>query len=174
MLFLYWDLENYLEDRNYVKNSLIVDSLNSYFLGIKFKNKIKEYLIFIEQIRTKESIDLWTNLEDLGMFKTILKYDIYSKIYRLDTTYKNENYISIYKLYKKYNDKFKMNNIIHFNENKSKKFKIDQLYYQNYIEEWCKEWDLELKQDLTKKYKMKIKELDLELNNLLETIANNK
>jgi len=38
------------------------------------------------------------------MFEKILKYDVYSKIYTLNTKHKNHPKIKTYKLYKKYND----------------------------------------------------------------------
>jgi hypothetical protein len=91
---------------------------------------------FLDKIKIKKPINLWTNLEDLGMFKEILKYEIYSKIYRLDTTFKNENYISIYKLYKSYNDLFSEEEfaiLLKFNKI------IEESYYQQFLEKLYKE-----------------------------------
>ena len=41
LLYLYWDLECYLENMDNVKNSLIVDTEDLALLKIKFKNKKK-------------------------------------------------------------------------------------------------------------------------------------
>ena len=44
LLFLYWDLENYLENTAYVKNTLIVDLDNFTYIKIKFNNKCQRWI----------------------------------------------------------------------------------------------------------------------------------
>jgi hypothetical protein len=70
------------------------------------------------------------------MIEEIFKYDIYSKIEKLDTMYKKENYISIYNLYKKYNDLLNLryaSTIVECGPS------VNDLYYQSYIDNWYKE-----------------------------------
>jgi hypothetical protein len=55
LLFLYWDLEYYLEGVDYVKNTLIVDSDNKVFFKVKFKGKIKTLGEHIQKIKGKKS-----------------------------------------------------------------------------------------------------------------------
>ena len=47
---------------------------------------------------------------------------------------------------------------------------MNPLYYQSYIDEWYKEWYLEINEDFLLKYKKKISILDLEFNNLLKVL----
>jgi len=46
LLFLYWDLECYLENEDYVKNSLIVDTTDSGYLKIRVNHEMKLAQIF--------------------------------------------------------------------------------------------------------------------------------
>jgi len=57
-LFLYWDLEYYLEGKNNVKDLLIVDIEKLNFSGIKFSKEIKSNATFLELISIRESINL--------------------------------------------------------------------------------------------------------------------
>ena len=168
LLYLYWDLEYYLEGLDYVNNSLIVDAKDPVFLKIKFEHNIKSFTVFLEQIKNKKPASLWENLENRGMFDEMLKYDVYSKIDSLDTKHKNHSKITAYKLYKKYNDLIDNENIDHIRHFQANKAIIEPLYYSNYIEMWYKEWFLELNQDSSLKHWSKTKELQYEFNNLIE------
>ena len=166
-LFLYWDLEYYLEGKNNVKDLLIVDIEKLNFSGIKFSKEIKSNATFLELISIRESINLWTNLEILGMFKILLKYNVYSKIDILNTKYKNHSKIKIYKKYRKYNSlisEFKLIEIYKLNK------KIESSFYESYIEKWYEEWKSEITLDLLLKYKDKIKILDNELKKLIKIL----
>lgn len=167
LLFLYWDLEFYLGCIDDVKYSLktVLDNYNC--LSIQFNKKIKSYEAFLELIKVRKPINLWYNLENRGMFDKILKYDVYSKLDSLDTKYKDVPYIS---KYKKYNDLMSEGALSVFMNVQSSSEFINSLYYGSYIEEWYKEWSAELNQDLTLKYKSKIKILDLELRSFLSVI----
>jgi len=171
LLFLYWDLENYLESTDYVKYSLENNIEDLDFLSIKFKDQAINDEVFLDKIYLKKLNYLWTSIELRGKLEQIFKYDIYSKINSLDTTYKNENYISIYKVYKKYNDKISEDELVGLMGLQSLDSKIPPLYYESYIEKWYKEWSEEclLHKNASKKYRMKIEHLDTGLNKLLDT-----
>lgn len=64
------------------------------------------------------------------MFDEIIKYDIYSKIYSLNTKYNNDHYILKYKLYKNYNDLISDLNIAKVRQLHA----INSLYYQEFID----------------------------------------
>lgn len=164
LLFLYWDLEYYLEDVDNIKNILIVNTDNLDFLSIKFNKDIKSYEKFLELIAIRKSINLWTNLEDLGMFKQILKYDIYTKLDSLDSK------IKIYKKYKKNNDLISFNYIDYIRQVQAINEQIEVSYYNSYIDEWYNEWNSELNKDLTQKYKKKILLLNIELKKLVKKL----
>ena len=55
ILYLYWDLEYYLEEIDYVKNSLIVDYTDFLFNKIKLNNKIKFLKDFLDKIDNQNS-----------------------------------------------------------------------------------------------------------------------
>ena len=135
LLFLYWDLEYYLEGTDYVKNTLK------------------------------------SNLENRVMLDTILKYDVYSKTICLDR-HKKAAYIKEYKLYKKYNDKISIGFIYYIRKVQANNAQIESSYYENYIDMLYQEWKSEINKDLTKKYKEKIKVIDLELKILIESLRN--
>jgi len=124
MLFLYWDLENYLENMDYVKNTLKVDVSDLDFLSIKFNNSFKTELQFLEKIKYKDSI----RFLDIYWFDNILKYDVYLS---------NNSNIENFKL------KQKFYNMVHDDEidilKEVQDNTIDPLYYENYINEWYKE-----------------------------------
>ncbi len=172
LLFLYWDLEYYLEGKDDIKNTLKLKIEYVNFFIIKYNKKIKSYNEFLNLISIRKSINLWTNLEDLGMFKQILKYDIYSKLDILDTKYKNHSKIKKYKKYKKYNNLISESLIIGLRrlQDKDKDKEIELVYYESYIEKWYEEWKSEINVDLTLKYKKKIKQLDIELKELIKTL----
>lgn len=159
-------LECYLENIDYVKQTLKVDYKEIY--NIIYKNKVISNIEYYNKILTKKPINLWTNLEIHGMFDKILKYDLYSKIDNLDIILyaKYPNYINLinYKdLILLHENDFHILRLIQFDDEKLK-----LSYYESYIEMWHKEWYSEINQDLTNKYKLKIKVLDIELKNLLE------
>lgn len=166
LLFLYWDLECYLENKDYAKNSLKV-SVNLNFLIIKFNKEIKSYKEFLNLISIRKSKNLWTHLEMKGMWEQILKYEIYLKTASLDTKYKKHSKIKTYTFYKKYNDLISVGIIYYI---RAKCDKIDPLYNESYIEDWYKEWSSELNVDASLKYKEKIKNLDIELKELLKSL----
>ena len=177
LLFLYWDLEYYLEDIYYVKNSLIVDLSDLDFLRIKFNNKFRSNFDFVNIIKNKESMSLWENMEPRsryrGMFDEIFIYDIYFwKINKLNVKYNNDINIKKSKLYIKYNDKINLEYIAKVRKFLANNEKIDPLYYENYIEDWYKEWYSEINQDSSLKYWKKIKDLKLEFKNLIMSLDN--
>jgi hypothetical protein len=53
LLFLYWDIEYYLDNIDYVKNSLNVCSDDPDFLRIKIENELKSEIVFLENIKYK-------------------------------------------------------------------------------------------------------------------------
>jgi len=152
ILFLYWDLEYFLEGLDYVKNSLMVSMINSKFFKTKFSNNnIKKFKEYLEKIINKNSSYFWANIEMYGLLDKIFKYDFF---FNFDLRYKNINYI---KKYKKYNDKI----VFELATLKSrlyclKKKKINLLYYESFIDKWYKEWALELGKKKTVKYKKKL------------------
>ena len=170
LLFLYWDLECYLEGKDNVKDTFFLKIEYLEFLKIRFKKEIKSYSEFLYLISIREAINLWTNLEILGMFKKMLKYDIYSKIFSLDTKNKNHSKIKTYKKYKKYNDLISEVLIIELKRLQVNNKQFFLLHYASYIEKWNEEWKSEITLDLTLKYKKKIKILDNELKNLIKTL----
>jgi hypothetical protein len=164
ILYLYWDLEYYMEGIDGVKNSLIVDSTDYIFLIIKFSNELKEWdaalKTYIEQINNKNSSYFWAEIEIYGLLDKILKYDLF---FNFEPMNQNKNYIEEYN---KFNDKIGNDEIAtlkvrlyRFNTDK----KIDSLYYESYINKWYKEWFLKLNEKKTSKYKKKIKKLNLML-----------
>lgn len=169
-LFLYWDLEYYLEGKDDVKNKLKIDKENWNLVILNFSKEIKSYNEFLYLISIRKAINLWTNLEILGMFKKMLNYDIYSKIETLNTKYKNHSKIKTYKKYKKYNDLISVSFIIELRQLQDKDLKIEPSFYVSYIEKWYEEWKSEITLDLTFKYKKKIKQLDIELKTLIKTL----
>jgi len=58
LLFLYWDLEYYLEGFDNIKNTLIVDKENLDFLSIKCNKEIRSFTEFLELIAIRKSINL--------------------------------------------------------------------------------------------------------------------
>ena len=134
------------------------------FRKYKLTNTFRSNFEFVSIIKDKESMILWENLEGRGMFDEIIKYDIYSKIYSLNTKYNNDHYILKYKLYKNYNDLISDLNIAKVRQLHA----INSLYYQEFIDKWYKEWLLEIDQDKSIKYWKTIEKLDLCLNNLLD------
>jgi len=167
LLFLYWDLEYHLGNFDYVINSLKVDSTYSAFLRIKFNNTFRSEIEFFEKIKYKDSNNFLINFEVI--YNLLLKYNLFNKIDDL-LNYKYDNNFSTYKLYKNYNDLLIHSDISLLRELQAVKDPIDPLYYENYIEEWYKEWMLEINQDLSFKYDKKINILDMELNNLSEAL----
>jgi len=73
----------------------------------------------------------------LGLFKQILKYDIYTKIESLNTRHKNHPKIKIYKKYKKYNDNdlISEGSIYYIRQLKALSDQIKSSYYDSYIDE---------------------------------------
>jgi hypothetical protein len=137
LLFLYWDLEYYLQDKNkvYVKKSLLVDTIDLVFLKIKMKNYINSFDLYYLYMLSKKTKSLWAYIEKRGLFNLLLKYDLYTKIYSLNTKYKNDPDIEILKLYKKFNDIISYQDIMLLREDIGEKEKIDPSYYQGYIDE---------------------------------------
>jgi hypothetical protein len=172
LLYLYWDLEYYLEGADYVKNTLMVDCDNVHFFNIKFKNNIKSYTLFLEQIQNKESMNLWENLENRGMFDDLLEYEVYFNIIlnvkTLYTKHKTNFKKKEYKLYKKFNDLISPDYIVIVRKQLSQQ--IETSYYSSYIENWYKEWFSELNEDASLKHWLKIKELKFEFKNLIESL----
>jgi hypothetical protein len=68
------------------------------------------------------------------MFKKMLKYDIYSKIFSLDTKNKNHSKIKTYKKYKKYNDLISEVLIIELKRLQVNNKQFFLLHYASYIE----------------------------------------
>ena len=50
LLFLYWDLENYIENTDYVKYTLKTDDDNEHHIILKFKKEIINDEIFLDKI----------------------------------------------------------------------------------------------------------------------------
>jgi hypothetical protein len=69
------------------------------------------------------------------MFNQIIKYNVYSKIYALDTKYKNHPKIKTYKLYKRYNDLISGTFIIGLKRLHGNDITIFSLYYESNIEQ---------------------------------------
>jgi ribosomal protein S18 len=84
---------------------------------------------------SKKPVCLWANIEKRGLFNLLLKYDLYSKIFSLNTRYKNDPDIEIFKSYKKFNDIISYKDIMLLREDINKKEKINPSYYQGYIDE---------------------------------------
>ena len=136
ILFLYWDLEYYLENEDNVKYVLKTDLDNLNSLKIIFNKEMKSYDEFLEFIKKRKAINLWGRLEKLDMLYTILKHDIYTKLDGLDTTFKDASYRSIYNKYKTNNDL--VNPLIEA-EVQSSDLLINLLYYDRTLEELYKE-----------------------------------
>jgi len=169
LLFLYWDLENYLEGQDYVKNSLIVDSIDLVFFNIMFNKPTKSEIVFLDKIKYKDINKFWNG----NWFDDILKYDLFNEIdklkfheFKLNSKY---NDLPGYKLYKKYNDFIGVSdiNLLREIQTMDDSNPINTLYYDSCIKDWYKEWRSEINQDLLLKYKKKISILDIELNSLL-------
>jgi hypothetical protein len=140
LLFLYWDLEYYLQDNKvFVKNSLVVDTIDLDFLKIKINNYINSFDLYFLYTLTRKPKRLWAYIEKHGLFNLLLKYDLYSKVFSLNTKYKNDPDIEIFKSYKKFNDIISYQDIVVLKEDLSKKEKINPSYYQGYIDAWYKE-----------------------------------
>ena len=157
LLFLYWDLECYLENTDNVKHTLKVELNEAGLFTIMYKNKAISNSEFWSKNSTKKPINLWTNLEIHGMFNEILKYEIYSKIHSLDTKLINninlKNYKDLMIMYD--GDIYTLRLIQSIDSN------IDSSYYESYIDTWYKEWHSEINMDLITKYKSKLKDLGL-------------
>jgi hypothetical protein len=156
LLFLYWDLEYYLEGLDYVKNTLNVNSNNKVFLRIQFNNRMKTSGEHIQKIKGKKSNFFWAELEIYGMFDKILEYDLYGLDYveRLQEYLFNNDAIVC-------NEMDILRIIFHFVNKK----KITALYYESFINNWYNEWYLELNVKHSIKYKKKILNLHY-LNNV--------
>jgi len=132
LLFLYWDLEYFLEEKENKKN-LIVNIDDLQLLQIKINKNFYSfelYSLLTLNTRTKPQT-LWTNLENYGLFNLLLKYDMFSKMYSLNTKYKRHPDIELFRWYKKFNDIISYQDIMELRENS--KEKIDSSYYQGYI-----------------------------------------
>ena len=92
ILYLYWDLEYYLEGIDNVKNSLIVDSTDSTFIRIKFSNEFISNIEFFEKIKYKNSSMFWINFELI--YNLLLKNNILNKVDDLNKIYKDDNNLS--------------------------------------------------------------------------------
>ena len=171
LLFLYWDLEYYLDNYDNVKNSLFVDTSDVAFLRIKFNTEFKSELQFLEKIKYKDTKKFWINFESTYYF--LLKYDLLNKNWKhlinKITNINSEDRKNL-SIYNKYNDLVTQSDISLLREVQAVEDPINPLYYEKYKEEWYKEWCSELNADLTLKYKSKIKELELELTILLEWV----
>ena len=170
LLYLYWDLECYLENTDYINNDLImnteVNTEGFAFLIIKFKKPIKPDIEFFEKNALRNPTHFWTDLEIVAMFDSIWNYDIFSKMCNLEKYYKNNVNIEFYKLYKRFNDYNYYGEIVALRNLQSKYEIIEPSYYESYINTWYDEWKSEFNVDLTLKYKEKINELKIEYNNL--------
>ena len=153
LLFLYWDLEYYLEGTDYVKNTLMVDSSDLDFLSIRFNISTKSELQFLNKIRYKDLDNFW----DVNWFDIILEYDVYSI---------NNSNIMNSKLKDKFYNMVSDDEINNLKEVQSTQ--IDPLYYENYIKGWYEEWKSEINKDLNVKYKEKIRDLDLDYRFLIK------
>jgi len=129
LLFLYWDLECYLENKAYVKNSLIVDIEDPVFLKIKSNNEFMSDLDFFEKVKYKEFNDFWSTIN----LDNIFKFEVYSKIHELDSIYKNDLNIKFYKLYENFFNMISDSEIDTLKEIQDNI--IDPIYYQDYINE---------------------------------------
>jgi len=148
ILYLYWDLEYYLEGIDGVKNSLIVDSIDSIFIKIKFSNKVKNYKNHIDKMYNQKLSYFWADIEIYGLLKKILKYDYFFNFDKISLN------INIIEKYKKFNEELIVAlRVILYRFNKEKK--INLLYYESYIDKWYKEWFSELSDKKTIKYKKK-------------------
>jgi hypothetical protein len=58
LLFLYWDLEYYLEGKDDIKNTLKLKIEYVNFFIIKYNKKIKSYNEFLNLISIRKSINL--------------------------------------------------------------------------------------------------------------------
>ena len=158
LLFLYWDLEYYMENKDYVKDSLIVNSDDLELLNINFKNSVKSDIEFFDKIKYKDlNIFLFENIFDF-----ISLYDINSKINDFDVKYKHYINIKYYIFYEKIFNMVSDDEIMTLRECQAVDEKIDSSYYEGYINEWYKEWESEINEDLSEKYKNKLKLLEVE------------
>ena len=148
LYLLDWDLEYYLSNLNNVKNSLIVDFSDSTFIRIKFNNEYISNIEFFEKIKYKNLNMFWINFKLI--YNLLLKYNIFNKINKDDIN------LSIYKLYKNYNDIIISSDLSLLIEIQSVDDPMNPLYYQSYIDEWYKEWYLEINEDFLLKYKKKL------------------
>jgi len=164
LLFLYWDLEKYLGNKDYGKDSLKTNNEKFNYISIRWKEKLIDDVFYEEQLASKKPLKFWAHIERKGIIEEIFKYEIYSKLNNLDTMHKNDNYISIYRWYKKYNDLLNMRyayEIIDYGP------PVKESYYKLYIEEWHREWVTDHKNYSIKKYKEKIWEINGALNALI-------
>jgi len=93
-----------------------------------------------------------------------------NKIDEFNKINKDDINLPIYELYKKYNNWIIYSDISLLREIQSVDDPMNPLYYQSYIDDWYKEWYLEINEDLLLKYKKKISILDSELNSLLKIL----
>ena len=166
ILFLYWDLEYYMEGIDYVKNSLIVDSSDIEFIRVKLNNELISNLSYLNKIKYKEPylfpymFSTKIAYDPLNIEKLIIevdKYDLYTKC-------NNDKYINdiVISLYKKINNVISDDEVSLLRELQSVDDPMNSSYYQNYIDEWYKEWYNGINKSSWKKYFDKIKKLELE------------
>jgi len=162
ILFLYWDLEYYLEGLDNVKNSLIVDFDDLDFIRIKLNNELISNLLYLNKIKYKEpySFNINEAYDPLNIENLIIdveKYDLYTKC-------NNDKYINdiVISLYKKINNTISDDEVSLLRELQSVDDPMNPLYYQNYIDEWYKEWYKGINKSSWNKYFGKIKKLELE------------
>ena len=103
ILFLYWDLEYYMERSDYVKNSLTVDSIDSIFFKIKLGAELKTHY---EKLNSQNSNYFWADIEIYGLLDKILEYDLFFNFEPMDQT---KNYI---KEYNKFNNKISYDEMV--------------------------------------------------------------
>ena len=157
LLFLYWDLEYYMENKDYVKDSLIINSDDLEFLKIRFNNDLKSDIQIIEKIKYKHFSKFWLNVENL--YELLLNYNLFDKLDNILITEPNDKN---FQQYKEYSNIIDYCNICTLKEVQAADELIDPLYYEGYIEAWYKEWESEINEDLSEKYKNKLKLLEVE------------
>ena len=158
LLFLYWDLEYYLEGMDYVKNTLMVDSSDLNFLKIIFNNELKSEKVFLDKVKYKEPNKFWVDIESIN--NSLLKLDLFNK--KINTEYNDNEDLNLqnYNLFD-----MKHTNVCTLRLMGSQ---IDPLYYENYIKGWYEEWKSEINKDLTLKYKEKFSILELDYQYLFK------
>jgi hypothetical protein len=142
LLFLYWDLEYYLESIDYVKNCFKIDSVSNFLFKIKNKNNIKDLELHIKKLKMKRSSYFWTDLELYDLLDQILKYDLYLQYYHFNTKYIDATYLVNYNLYKNFNAKINAKEIdslrvrfyVFVNDKKKNKFIVLCILYRRLIQ----------------------------------------